>query len=340
MTMRAVLVREFGPLEQMAVEEVPEPTLGPGEVLIDVQAAPVNYVDLLTARGEYQFRPALPYIPGKGPAGIVRAVDGAVSGLSPGDRVLAMAEYGGYAQTVAVGHRQVYTLPGSISFADAAAMAVAFDTAWMALRDRARLQPGESVLVLGATGAVGGAAVQLAKAMGAALVLAGVSSPDRWAGAAEAGADACVDLSRADLANSLRDQVRLATDGAGVDVVIDPVGGDAFDGAVRSLAWRGRLVIVGFAAGRIPVLKMNYPLLKNIEISGLQISDYRKRAPDSMAECFRQLFRLVDERRIRPPRHTTVPLTDWRAALEAVQSRRAQSRIVLVPPPRVGNGAP
>lgn len=329
--MRAVLVREFGSLDRMALEDTPEPVPGPGEVLIDIQAAPVNYVDLLTARGEYQFRPALPYIPGKGPAGIVKAVHESISGLNPGDRVLAMAEYGGYAETVAVDRRQVYPIPAAISFADAAAMSLAFDTAWMALRDRARLRPGETVLVLGATGAVGGAAIQLAKAMGASRVLAGVSSPDRFAGLAETGADACVDLSQDDIRNSLREQVYLATDGAGVDVVIDPLGGDAFDGAVRALAWRGRLVIVGFAAGRIPVLKMNYPLLKNIEISGLQISDYRKRAPKILTECFRQVFQFVEEGRVRPPKSTAVPLTDWRTAVKSVQARTTNSRMVLVP---------
>lgn len=328
--MRAVLVREFGPLDKMDLEETPEPVPGPGEVLVGVRAAPVNYVDLLTARGAYQFRPALPYIPGKGPAGVVKAVGEGVSGLRPGDRVLAMAEYGGYAEAVAVNGRQVYRLPAALSFTDAAAMSLAFDTAWMALHERARLQPGETVLVLGASGAVGGAAVRLAKAMGAVRVLAGVSSPDRYAGLAEAGADGYVDLSQPDLRESVREQVHRATDGAGVDVVIDPLGGDAFDGAVRALAWRGRLVIVGFAAGRIPVLKMNYPLLKNIEVSGLQISDYRKRAPESLVACFKEIFRYVEEGRVRPPGHTDVPLADWRTAVTAVEARTAGSRMVLV----------
>ena len=328
--MRAVRVHEFGSLDRIAVEEVPQPVPGPGEALIEIRAAPVNYVDLLTARGEYQFRPALPYTPGKGPAGVVRAVHGSVRGLRPGDRVLAMAEYGGYAEMVAVDHRQVYPLPGALSFAGAAAMSLAFDTAWMALRDRARLRRGDTVLVLGATGAVGGAAIQLAKAMGAALVLAGVSSPARFAGLTELGADAGIDLSQPDIRHSLREQVYLATDGAGVNVVIDPLGGDAFDGAVRALAWRGRLVVVGFAAGRIPALKMNYPLLKNIEVSGLQISDYRKRAPGLLAECFREVFRFMAEGRVRPPRSTSVPLADWRRAMESVQERTG-TRIVLVP---------
>jgi NADPH2:quinone reductase len=331
--MRAVLVHEFGSFERTAFEETPDPVPGPGEVLVEIHAAPVNYVDLITFRGEYQFRPALPYVPGKGPAGVVREVHGDVGDLRVGERVLAMAEYGGYAELVAVDHQQVYPLPEGVSFVDAASMALAFDTAWMALRERARLRPGETVLVLGATGAVGGAAIQLARAMGAGRVLAGVSSPERFAGPAALGADVCIDLSRPDLRNTLREQVHAATDGVGVDVVIDPLGGDAFDGAVRALAWRGRLVVVGFAAGRIPELKMNYPLLKNIEVSGLQISDYRKRTPELVSECYREVFGFVEAGTVRPLPSTTFPLGDWRSAMEAAGSRAAASRLVLLPRP-------
>nr|WP_239028363.1 NADPH:quinone oxidoreductase family protein [Pseudonocardia acidicola] len=299
--------------------------------MVEVRAAPVNYVDLVTFRGEYQFKPVLPYVPGKGPSGVVREVGPGVAGLAPGDRVLAMAEYGGYAELTAVDHRQVYRLPDALAFVDAAAMSLGFDTAWMALRDRARIRPGETVLVLGATGAVGLAAVQLARAMGAGLVLAGVSRPERFAPAAAAGADAMIDLSRPDLRESVRTQVLAATDGVGVDIVIDPLGGDPFDGAVRSLAWRGRLVVIGFAAGRIPVLKANYPLLKNIEVSGLQISDYRKRMPELVAECYREVFTFHEQGLVAAPLSTTVPLADWKVAFRAVQAGGATSRQVLLP---------
>jgi NADPH2:quinone reductase len=250
-----------------------------------------------------------------------------VTDFAPGDRVLAMAEYGGYAELAAVDHRQVHHLPDQLSFTDAAAMSLAYDTAWMALRERARLEPGNSVLVLGASGAVGQAAVQLARAMGAGTVLAGVSRPGRPAGPA----DAVIDLSAADLRNSVREQVLAATAGRGVDIVIDPLGGDAFDGAVRSLAWRGRLVIVGFAAGRIPVLKMNYPLLKNIEVSGLQISDYRKRVPELVKECYREVFRLYVEGSITPPTSSASPLAEWATAMEKIGSGTAGQRLVLLP---------
>jgi NADPH2:quinone reductase len=331
--MRAVLVHEFGSLDRTGIQETADPVPAAGEVLVEIHAAPVNYVDLVTFRGEYQFRPSLPYIPGKGPSGVIRQVGEGVTDLQPGDRVLAMAEYGGYAELAAVDRRQVYPLPEMVSFVDAAAMALAFDTAWMSLRERARLQPGESVLVLGATGAVGGAAVALAKAMGASQVLAGVSSPDRFAGPAALGADTCIDLSLPDLKDSVREQVWAATGDRGVDVVIDTLGGDPFDGAVRSLAWRGRLVVVGFAAGRIPTLKVNYLLLKNIEISGVQISDYRKRTPELLTECYREVFSFVEQGKVPPLPSVTFPLDEWRAAMEVVASGTANHRVVLVPRP-------
>ncbi|MGV9995296.1 molybdopterin cofactor-binding domain-containing protein [Streptomyces sp. NPDC003374] len=235
------------------------------------------------------------------------------------------------AELVKADHRQVYRLPDAMPFADAAAISLAFDTAWMALRERARIQPGESVLVLGAGGAVGGAAVQLAKAMGAGLVLAGTSSPDGSAAVRAAGADGVVDLSRPDLRESVKEQVLAATDGAGVDIVIDPLGGDPFDGAIRSVAWRGRLVVVGFAAGRIPTLKVNYTLLKNIEVSGLQISDYRRRRPDLMAECYRELFAFYTAGAVKAPPSTALPLSQWRRALTMIAERAAPGRLVLEP---------
>lgn len=325
--MRALTVHALGDIDSARVEDRPDPTPGPGQILVEVRQAPVNYVDLVTLRGEYQFRPVVPYTPGKGPAGVVREIGPGVEGIVPGARVLAMAEYGGHAQLVTVDREQVHPLPESLSFRDAAAMSLGFDTAWMALHERARLAAGESVLVLGATGAVGRAAVQLARAAGAGPVLGGVSRPDRDAGPV----DDIVDLSQPDLRDSVRDQVLAATDGRGVDVVIDMLGGDPFDGAIRSLTWRGRLVIVGFAAGRIPELRMNYPLLKNIEISGLQISDYRKRRPDLVAEGYCDVFRLFEGGLVTPPGSAVVPLNDWRRAYDDVAGRTVDDRVLLDP---------
>jgi NADPH:quinone reductase len=331
-SIRAVRVHELGAIGNGRIEQIPEPVAGPNEVLVDIHAVAANFVDVVTIEGRYQFQPALPYIPGKGPAGIVRAVGADVAGIEVGQRVVAMAEYGGYAEAVTVDHRQVHRLPDSLDFAGAATFSVSFDTAWMALRDRARFTPGDSVLVLGATGAVGGATIQLAKAMGASRVLAGLVSPERLDPTPLADlVDGRVDLGRPNLAESIRDQVFDLTDGTGVDIIVDSLGGDSFDGGIRSLAWRGRYVVVGFASGRIATLKSNYVLLKNIEVSGLQISDYRKRMPDLVAQGFSEIFTLVDGGAITVPPHRIMPLEAWTEAMEAIKARRADRRLVLEP---------
>ena len=246
--MRAIVVDEFGPPEQLRVAEVPPPRPGPGEVLVEVHAAPVNYVDLLVVGGTYQSLPARPFIPGKGPAGVVTALGPDVITPRVGDRVLAMAEEGGYAEIVALPADQCYCLPPRMSFLEAASLSLVYDTAWFALRERARLAPGETVLVLGASGGVGQAAVQLARAMGA-RVLAGIPRPEKAAAARAAGADGVIDLSRENLRDALREQVWAATERHGADIILDPLGGDVFDAALRALAWCGRLVVIGFAAG-------------------------------------------------------------------------------------------
>ena len=257
---------------------MPDPFPGPRDVLVSVRATAANYVDLLVIGGQYQFLPQRRFVPGKGPAGVVAAVGADVRSLKVGDRVIAVAEQGGYGALVAVVQEQFYRLPGTLSFVDAAAMALVYDIAWFALRDRARIAPGDTVFVMGASGGVGFAAMQLANAMGA-RVLAGASRPSKADQLRAAGAAAVIDLSVSDLRENLRAQIHAVTDGRGADIVIDPLGGDYFDAALRALAWRGRLVVIGFAAGRIPTLKVNYLLLKNIEVSGLQVSDYRKRNP-------------------------------------------------------------
>jgi NADPH2:quinone reductase len=329
--MRAVQVLEFDNPDKVELREVSVPSPSVGEVLIEVQAAPVNYVDLVTMRGKYQFRPRLPYTPGKGPVGVVVAVGADVDRVVVGDRVLAMAECGGYADLCLAPALQTYRLPESLDFADAAGLSLAYDTAWMALVERARLQEGDRVLVLGATGAVGGAAVQLAHALGARQVIAGVSSGARFPEMKALGADDFVEVTGDHLRATLRDSVLEVTEGHGADVVVDMLGGDAFDGAVRAVAWRGRVVIVGFAAGRIPVLKMNYPLLKNIEVSGLQISDYRKRMPELLDECYGQVLGFAAHGQLKFRPATSYSLEDWRQGIDAVESRAVSGRVMLVP---------
>jgi NADPH2:quinone reductase len=325
---RAIVVDEFGPPERLRAGEVAEPMPGPDEVLVTVHAAPVNYVDLLVIGGTYQFLPPLPFIPGKGPAGVVTALGEGVTSLRIGDRVLAMAEQGGYAQAVTVRADQCYRLPPSMAFNEAASLSLVYDTAWFALRERARIEIEETVLVLGASGGVGQAAVQLSRAMGA-RVFAGILRPERAASVRAAGADAVIDLSAADLRDSLRAQVYAVTEGRGADIILDPLGGAIFEAAVRALAWRGRLVVIGFAGGTMPTIRTNYLLLKNIEISGLQISDYRKRRPAQVAACFAEIFSLYEEGKVRPAAVTVFPLARAGEALAAVRDRRVVGRAVL-----------
>jgi len=329
--MKCIVVRELGSIDNGRLEELPMPEAGPGQVVVEVHAAPVNYVDIVAITGKYQFMPKLPYTPGKGPAGIVRAVGKDVHRVAVGDRVLAMNEYGGYAQAILVEQQNVYRLPGRLEFVDAASMSLGFDTSWMALRERARIRPGDNVLVLGATGAVGNAAVQLARAMGAGVVMAAVSSPDRFEPAAAAGASVMIDLSRTPIRDTVREQVFAATNGHGADVIIDPVGGDIFDAAIRAVAWRGRVVVLGFAAGGIPTVKVNYLMLKNMEVSGMQISDYRRRAPELMQECFAEIFAFWEAGLVKAPPSVTMPLVDYAKAMRIIEARKAAGRIVLLP---------
>ena len=329
--MRAVLVHELGSLDNGRLAEAPDPSPGPGQLLIEVHAVPVNYVDVVIMSGKYQFKPQMPYTPGKGPAGIVRAVGPGVTGFRPGDRVLGMWESGGWAELAAIDAVHCHPIPDAMSFVDAASISLAFDTSWMALRERARIAPGETVLVLGANGAVGLAGVQLAKAMGAKVVMGAVSSPAKYPPVAEAGADAMIDLSRPDLKESLREQVHAATGGHGADIILDPLGGDIFEAAIRAIAWRGRVVILGFAAGGIPSLKINYVMLKNMEISGLQISDYRRRKPEMIRACYEEIFAFWTAGRIKAPPSVTMPLADFAKGLHMIAVRKATKRIVLLP---------
>lgn len=328
--MRAFVVDEFGPIENAVLREAPDPVPGADELLVEIHATAINYVDLLLIGGKHQSRPPLPYIPGKGPAGIVRQVGDSVSGFAPGDRVVAMCEPGGgYAELIALPATQCHPIPGSIPYADAASMALVYDTAWFSIRERGRYRPGETVLVLGGSGGVGLAAIQLAKALGA-HVLAGVSNPDKFDLAREAGADAIIELDRPDLRDSLRDQVFTAAGGRGADIIVDPLGGEIFDAALRAIAWCGRIVVVGFAAGGIPTIKANYLLVKNIDVCGLQIGDYRKRAPEKTAACFAELFSLYEAGRIGPPPTTTLPFEQVHEGLRAVRDRQSRGRIVVV----------
>lgn len=334
--MRAIVLDDYGPLDNLSLRETDDPVPGDDDVLVEVHATACNFVDLVLIGGTYQFRPDLPFVPGKGPAGIVRAVGAGVTHVAPGDRVLAMAELGGYAELCVVAGRNCYRIPDSMPFVDAASMALVYDTAWFSLCERGRFSEGETVLVLGASGGVGLAAIQLVKALGG-TALAGIANMGKRDLVEEAGADAVIDLAADNLRESLREQVFAATDRHGADVVIDPLGDDIFDAAIRAVAWCGRYVVIGFAAGRIPTLRANYLLVKNIDVGGLQISDYRRRRPDITKKCFDRIFALYEAGKIRALPTTTMPLEKCADALAAIRDRTARGRIVLVQERAAGN---
>jgi NADPH:quinone reductase len=326
---KAVVVRGFAPFDQIEIGDLPDPKPRPGEVVIDVKAAEVNYPDLLVISGKYQILPPLPFAPGKAAAGVISAVGKGVEDFSVGDRVVAEVEYGAYAEKLLAPVSGVFELPAEIDFATGAALCLTYQTAYFALVDRARLAPDETVLVLGASGGVGNASIQLAKALGARTVIAGMRGLINAKLARQAGADAVIDLTGDDLRDRLRDMVRAATSGHGADIVIDPVGGEANAAALRAMAWRGRMVIVGFASGDIPAIKSNYLLVKNIEVSGLQWSDYRDRTPAHVACVQDEIFELHLAGEIDPHISRKFALKDFKQALALLNDGKAQGKVVL-----------
>lgn len=326
--MLSVQVSHPGPLENHVIASVPDLSPGPGEVVVDIKTSVVNYPDLLVATGRYQTIPPLPFAPGKEAAGIVRSVGAGVSRVRVGDRVLIHVEYGTYATQAVALERQCFPLPDEMSFVDAVAVGLAAQTAWFALQERAAFQPGDFVLVSGASGAVGQAAIQLVEALGGTAIAA-ASNLERARSVLSGAKCEFVDLGAADLRNSLRQQVHELTGGRGVDVVIDTLGGDVFDAALRTLAWCGRIVTVGFAAGRIPEVKANYLLVKNIAASGLQWSDYRDRVPERVARAHAAMVNFWQRGSLKPGLVTVVPLKDFAQALRSIDSRQASGRLVL-----------
>jgi NADPH2:quinone reductase len=328
--MRAVVVHQHGSAGSHRVETVPDPLPRRGEVLIEARAIGVNFPDLMVMRGSYQLLPPRPFSPGKELAGIVAAVGEGVARVRVGDPVMALPEYGAYAEKLVVPEAICYRMPQAMPFDEGAVLALAYQTAHFALLERGAYKKGESVLVTGATGGVGLAAVQLAKALGA-TVLAGVTSDEKGDLALRHGADHVVDLSAPNLRDSMRAQVHAAVGPRGVDIVLDSVGGDAFDGALRALAWCGRLVLIGFASGRIPDVKAGYLLVKNLSVHGLQWTDYRARAPDRVRAVQDEIYALYGEGRLRPLITSRYPLERFAEALARFESRQVQGKIVLLP---------
>jgi NADPH2:quinone reductase len=323
--MRAVLCKAYGPPESLVIEEVESPTPGPGEVVISVKASGVNFPDVLIIQNKYQVKPPLPFSPGSEVAGIIKAVGENVTHVKPGDEVFAFTVYGGFAEEVKTDAKRLLPIPAGMTFATAAAFGLTYATSDHALRDRGELRAGETLLVLGAAGGVGLAAVEIGKALGARVV-ACASSDDKLAVCREHGADETINYATEDL----RERIKAITGGKGADVIYDPVGGSYTEPALRSIAWRGRLLVVGFAAGDIPKIPLNLTLLKGCAIVGVFWGEFTRREPERFAQEMRQLGQWYAEGRIRPHISATYPLDRAADALNDMAQRRVVGKVVLV----------
>lgn len=323
--MKAVLCKTLGPARNLVLEEVASPLPKKNEILLDVQAAGVNFPDTLIIEGKYQFQPPLPFSPGGEAAGVVAAVGEKAGAFKVGDRVMALTGWGAFAEQVAVPFYNVLPIPASMDFTTAAAFGMTYGTSMHALRQRGQLQASETLVVLGASGGVGLAAVEIGKAMGA-RVIAAASSAEKLAVAKAAGADELIDYSQA----NLREEIKRLTGGQGVDVIYDPVGGELFEQAVRGLAWNGRLLVVGFASGSIPQLAANLVLLKGAAVLGVFWGAFAQRQPEDNAANFHQLFAWHAEGKLKPLVSQTYPLEEAGAAIEKLGQRQAVGKLVVL----------
>lgn len=322
--MKAVLCRDWGGPEGLTVEDVAAPQPGPDQVLIEVAAAGVNFADTLMIAGKYQEKPPFPFSPGLEIAGSVRALGANVSGLAAGQRVMALTDWGGYAEAALARAGDVYPIPDSLGWAEAAGFPITYGTAHAALRWHADLQPGEVLLVHGAAGGVGLAAVEIGKAIGA-TVIATAGGAEKLAVAKTHGADHLIDYRSEDI----RERVKELTAGKGADVVFDPVGGDVFDASLRCIAWSGRILVIGFAAGRVPQVPANILLVKNVAVMGVYWGSYRKHAPERLVEEFRELFRWCEAGLLRPHVSHKLALAEAGEAMALLLQRRSTGKVVL-----------
>jgi NADPH:quinone reductase len=324
--MHAMLMRSLGEPSLLERVELPDPTPAPGEVTIAVQAIGCNFADILLCRGTYQVKPELPFVPGSEIAGRVLALGTGVTTLSPGQPVVARVGHGGYATHVVVDARRVHALPQAMSFADACALGVAYQTAYLALVDRARIMAGETLLVHAAAGGVGLAAVQLGRALGA-RVIAGAGSDEKLELCVRHGAHQGVNT-RTD---GWEKRVLELTGGRGAEVIYESVGGEVFERSLKCIAWGGRLLVIGFSSGEIPSLKLNRVLLKHIAVIGLNLGGYEQHARQASRDAGRRLFELYEQGGVRPVIHATYPLAEAAHALAELGARKTVGKVILAP---------
>ncbi len=322
--MKAVVARDFAPLEALEYADWPEPVAGPGEVVIAAEAIGVNYPDGLIVQGLYQTRPQTPFVPGMEMAGKVAAVGDGVGGFALGDRVAALTTLGGYAEKVSVAAERVMKLPDGMSGAAACALIVGYGTAHHALKQRADLRPGETLCVLGASGATGIAAVQIGKVMGA-RVIGVASTEEKRAVARKAGADIVIGY------GDLREELKRETGGNGVDVAFDPVGGEAFDALARAMAWKGRLLVIGFASGTIPKFPVNLALIKGFSVVGTFWGAFTQKEPALYADNMRELIGWFLAGKVKPVIEGTYKLAEAASVLKRVLARGSTGKLILEP---------
>jgi NADPH2:quinone reductase len=323
--MRAWLCEDPSGVEALRWKELPDTPPGPGQLRMAIKAASLNFPDLLTVQNKYQVKPPLPFVPGAEYAGVVEAVGDGVSGFKIGDRIAALTGTGGFATHVNLQARLALPLPDGFSDEDAAAFICTYATSYHALMQRAALRAGETVLVLGAAGGVGTAAIQIAKAAGA-RVIAAASSQDKCERCREIGADASIDYSQEDL----RQAIKTLTDGNGPDIIYDPVGGTMAEPAFRSIAWRGRYLVIGFAQGTIPSLPLNIALLKEASIVGVYWGEFAKRDPQQNAAMLGELVQWYLQGRIKPILDRVLPMAQLPEAFARMGSRQVCGKVVLV----------
>lgn len=324
--MKAVISRVVGGPETLTIEEIAEPVAGPGEVVVSVRACALNFFDTLITADRYQFKPERPFSPGGEIAGVVESLGAGVEGIAPGDRVIAYLKWGGAREKVTVAARDLIAMPDGLDFTTASALTVTYGTAVHGLADRGAVKPGETVAVLGASGGAGQAAVEIAKLLGA-RVIACASGAEKLAFCRAIGADEVIDYEAEDLKTRLRE----LSGGRGVDVVYDAVGDRFTEPAVRALAWRGRLLVVGFAAGDIPRVPLNLLLLKGCDLRGVFWGDHLVREPEAFAEEMRRIMGWVVEGRLKPHVQATYRLEETPAAIAEIAARRVRGKLVVVP---------
>mgnify|MGYP001045133355 CR=1 FL=1 len=324
--MKALLCKKHGPPEDLVVEDIPDLEPGDGEAVIEVHAAAVNFPDALIIQNMYQFKPELPFSAGGECAGIVKSVGAKVKNVKPGDKVIAMTGWGAFAQQVKADSRALIPMVGDLDFVTASAIMMTYATTYHALHDRANLQKGETLVVLGASGGVGLAAVEIGKALGAKVV-ACASTQEKLDVCKDHGADELINYSEGDLKQKIRDK----TDGKGADVVYDPVGGDFSESALRAMNWRGRFLVIGFANGEIPKIPLNLTLLKGCAIVGVFWGDYAKREPMNLMQDMRTLLGWLSDGTIKPHISGTYNLAEAPKAIRALMDRKVSGKLVVKP---------